>query len=239
MQPGGFVPVVPLCGVYLSGHFNYPLTIIKVPVPVLFTNLKDTEWERWRGLCWGIVLACASQGSVERKLKWWLHKCTNGLQFLPAVPWAVNSRTASVWPAHCTSYPLFVQNKPMNSMCTLNWEDLHGNCFCKTMSNLNILSFTSLISFLPFHHITCALQPFLCNYVAYLPTLPLKSFFNLEWWNGEYTGFLSCLSGSCLKVQAWYEENILRGIPGGSLYIGCVWGQMCVVNCVYHYSYPL
>ncbi len=97
---------------------------------------------------------------------------------------------------------------------------------------LNILSFTSLISFLPFHHITCALQPFLCNYVAYLPTLPLKSFFSLEWWNGEYTGFLSCLSGSCLKVQAWYEENILRGIPGGSLYIECVWGQMCVVNCV-------
>ncbi len=99
------------------------LAIIKVPVPVLFTNLKDTEWERWRGLCWGFVLACVSQGSAERKLKWWLYKRTNGLQFLPAVPWAVNSRTDSVWPACYTSYPLFVQNKPMNSMCTLNWED--------------------------------------------------------------------------------------------------------------------
>lgn len=95
----------------------------QVTVPVLFTNSKDTEWEWWRGLCWGIVVACVSLGSAERKLKWWLHKRTNGLQFLPAVPWAVNSRTASVWLACYASYPLFVQDKPMNSMCTLNWED--------------------------------------------------------------------------------------------------------------------
>lgn len=48
-----------------------------------------------------------------------------------------------------------------------------------------------------------------------------------------------CLIGSCLKDQAWYVEKILSGIPGGSLYIECVWGQMRVVNCVYPCSYPL
>lgn len=46
MQPGGFVPVVPFCGAYLSGRYNCPLTIIKIPVPVLFMNSKDTGRDR-------------------------------------------------------------------------------------------------------------------------------------------------------------------------------------------------
>lgn len=43
MQPGGFVPVVPFCGVCLSGRYDYPLTIIKVPVLILYTNLNDED----------------------------------------------------------------------------------------------------------------------------------------------------------------------------------------------------
>lgn len=117
-----FFRAVPFCGIYLSGFYTYLLTNIKAPVRVLSKNLKDTGRDRMREMKSVVLRHCVSLGlslgPAERKLKWWLHKCTNGLEFLPAVPWAVNSRTASVWPASYARDPLCVQDEPIDSLLT-------------------------------------------------------------------------------------------------------------------------